>query len=71
MKNLHVRLGYNYKRRDELGITDKMGFSGISWGFGLKIYKFYIDYGRASYHLAGVSNQFSVRVNLEEFSNKY
>lgn len=70
-KNFQVRLGYNYKRRIELGIPDKMGFSGLSWGFGLKIYKFYIDYGRASYHLAGVTNHFTVRVNLNEFARKF
>ncbi|MBN1952100.1 MAG: type IX secretion system protein PorQ [Bacteroidales bacterium] len=70
-KNFQVRLGYNYKRRTELGIPDKMGFSGLSWGFGLKIYKFYVDYGRASYHLAGVTNHFTVRVNLNEFARKF
>lgn len=70
-KNFQVRVGYNYKRRIELGIPDKMGFSGLSWGFGLKVYKFYIDYGRASYHLAGVTNHFTVRLNLNEFARKF
>jgi hypothetical protein len=71
MKNFHFRIGYNYKRRIELGIPDKMGFSGISWGFGLKVYKIYIDFGRSRYHLGAVSNHFTLRVNLNEFSKKY
>ena len=71
MKNFHFRLGYNHKRRKELAIPDKMGFSGISWGFGIKVYKFNIDFGRSRYHLAAVANHFTVRVNLNEFRNKY
>ncbi len=72
-KNFHFRLGYNYKLRQELKIPDKTGFIGFSWGFGLKIYKFHISYGRAAYHLASgaKSNLFSVNVNLSEFSKKY
>jgi hypothetical protein len=66
-KNFHIDIGYNYKRRQELKISDKPGFSGFSWGFGLKLYKFRISYGRASYHLAGVSNHFTINVNLAEF----
>lgn len=72
-KNFHIRLGYDYKLRQELKIEDKTGFIGFSWGFGLKIYKFHISYGRAGYHLASgaKSNLFTVNVNLNEFSKKY
>lgn len=67
-KNFHIDVGYNYKRRQELKITDKPGFSGFTYGFGLKLYKFRISYGRARYHLAAVSNHFTINVNLSEFS---
>jgi hypothetical protein len=67
-KNFHIDVGYNYKRRQELKITDKPGLSGFTYGFGLKLYKFRISYGRARYHLAAVSNHFSISVNLSEFS---
>jgi len=72
-KNFHIRLGYNYKLRQELKIPDKTGFVGFSWGFGLKIYNFHISYGRAAYHLASgaKSNLFTVNVNLSEFRKKY
>lgn len=70
-KNFYVNLGYNYKRREELAIADKMGGVGFSWGFGMKIYKFRISYGRARYHLASAMNQFTVNVNLNEFGQKY
>ncbi len=67
-KNFHIDIGYNYKRRQELKIADKPGASGFSYGFGLKLYKFRISYGRARYHLAGASNHFTLNVNLSEFS---
>ncbi len=66
-ENFHIDFGYNYKRRQELKIADKPGWSGISFGFGLKLYKFRISYSHASYHLAAVSDQFSINVNLSEF----
>jgi hypothetical protein len=66
-KYLNVQLGYNYKRRQELKIADKPGFTGFSWGLGLNIYNFKFNYSRARYHLAAVSNQVSLCVNLSEF----
>lgn len=69
-KNFHARIGYNHQRRKEMIIEDKTGFTGISWGFGVKIYKFKIDYGRATYHIAGASNHFSLSTNISEFYSK-
>lgn len=59
-KNFYAALGYNHLRRAEMGITDLGGFAGISWGFGIKLKRFGLSYGRASYHKAGGSNHFSV-----------
>ncbi|HBH49966.1 MAG TPA: hypothetical protein DDX98_15075 [Bacteroidales bacterium] len=69
-ENFYINLGYNYKRRQELKIEDKVGMVGFSFGAGIKISKFRISYGRSTYHLAGASNHFSVMVNLSEFGNK-
>jgi hypothetical protein len=66
MKNFYVALGYNHLRRAEMGIKDLGGFSGISWGFGLKLKRLGLSYGRASYHLAGGSNHFSVYYRIFE-----
>jgi hypothetical protein len=66
-ENFFVALGLNYKRRRELQISEKPGFTGFSFGFGFKLSKFQFSYGRASYHLAGASNHFSISTNLSEF----
>jgi hypothetical protein len=68
--NFMVRVGYNYRRRQELKIEDKPGMVGFSWGVGVKVSRFRISYGRATYHLAGGTNQFSLGVNLDEFKKK-
>jgi hypothetical protein len=66
-ENFYVNLGYNYLRRQELKVPARHGMTGFSWGFGLKISKFHISYGRASYHLAGGSNHFSLSTDLSQF----
>ncbi|HRW62932.1 MAG TPA: type IX secretion system protein PorQ, partial [Bacteroidales bacterium] len=67
IKNFYVSGGYNYRRRQEMLIESKTSTIGFSWGFGIKISKFYLSYGRATYHLAGASDHFSIRTNLDSF----
>ncbi|MFH0757526.1 MAG: type IX secretion system protein PorQ [Bacteroidota bacterium] len=69
-ENFHADLGYNYKRRKEMSVAAKPGTVGFSWGFGFRISKFHIAYGRSSYHLAGGTNHFSLTTNLSEFYRK-
>ncbi|MCX6275341.1 MAG: type IX secretion system protein PorQ [Bacteroidetes bacterium] len=69
-KNFHLRVAYNFQRRQELLVDSRPRTVGLSFGVGLKISKFIISYGRASYHLAGASNHFSLAVNIGEFGKK-
>lgn len=69
-KNFFVNVGYNHQRRQELQIETRPYLTGFSWGFGFKINKFRFSYGRARYHLASASNNFSVSVNLGDFYRK-
>ncbi|MEO8088521.1 MAG: type IX secretion system protein PorQ [Bacteroidota bacterium] len=69
-KNFHLRASYNFQRRQELLVESRPRTVGLSLGVGLKISKFIISYGRASYHLAGASNHFSIAVNIGEFGKK-
>jgi hypothetical protein len=70
-KNISVRAGYNYRRRQELKIDTRPGMVGFSWGIGVKISKFKISYGHPVYHLAGGGNYFSLSMNLDELSKKF
>ncbi len=66
-KNLTLRAGYNYRRRQEMKIEDRMAMVGFSWGFGVRIYKFRINYSRVTYSLAGSPNYFTVAFDLDSF----
>ncbi|MEA2041481.1 MAG: type IX secretion system protein PorQ [Bacteroidota bacterium] len=70
MKNFYIAVGYNYLRRAEMGIKDYAGFTGLSWGFGLKLKRMGISYGRASYHVSGGSNHFSVYYRVKNAGNE-
>lgn len=66
-ENLRLRLGYNHLRRKELTVEDFRSLAGFSFGLGIKISKFRIDYGYGSYHLAGGVSHFSISTNFSEF----
>jgi len=66
-ESFHFDLGYNYKRRMEMKMDSWPGMVGFSWGFGFRISKFHVAYGRSRYHLAGGTSHFSLTANLSEF----
>ncbi len=65
--NFNLRIGYNYRRRQELKVSDKPGMAGFSLGAGFKISRFYFSYGRSIFHLAGPSNHFSITTNINQW----
>lgn len=66
-KNLSLRAGYNYKRRQEMKIDDKTSTVGFSWGFGFRVSKFHFSYARSAYHLAGSPNYIAITTSLSDF----
>ena len=58
-KNFYLSMGYNHQRRSELKTESKVSGTGFSWGFGINASILNIEFGRASYHLAGSSNHVS------------
>ena len=62
-RNTIRRIGYT---DPELKFDDKLSTVGFSFGFGLKVKRFRIDYANSRFHLAGSSNLFSVAINLNE-----
>lgn len=70
MKALSLRLGYNYLKRKEMTIPTKLSTVGFSWGFGLNIYKFQINYARNTQHLSASPNYLSIATNLGQFIGK-
>jgi hypothetical protein len=59
-KNFYISAGYNYQRRRELKIDSNVSTVGLSWGFGINTSWMDIEFGRATYHLAGSSTNLSL-----------
>lgn len=66
LKSFTFRAGYNYQRRNELKVEEKISSVGFSWGFGIRISKFQLSYGQSRYHLAGPSKYFSISTDLDD-----
>ena len=66
-KNFYFSAGYNYQRRRELEIESKVSTVGFSWGFGINTSFINIEFGRATYHLAGSSTNVSLILKTDRF----
>ncbi|MEC5166927.1 hypothetical protein RCH18_002676 [Flavobacterium sp. PL11] len=64
-KVINLRVGYNFRRAEELRIVDQRNFSGISLGFGLKMNKLKFNYSYSRYTLAANSSLFGLTVNFQ------
>ncbi len=60
----NIRLGYNFRRGEELRIIDQRNFSGLSAGFSIKLNKMRFSYTHAKYTSAANSNFFGLQIDL-------
>jgi len=64
-KSFNLRLGYNFRRAEELRLEDKRTFSGISAGIGIRFGKLRFDYSYSRYTLAANTSLFGLMINLQ------
>lgn len=64
---INVRLGYNFRRSAELKLQNARTFSGISFGFGIKMKRFKFNYAYSKFHAASNTGTFSLEI---DFDNK-
>ena len=70
-KNFYFCGGYNYQRKSELQIESKVSTVGFSWGFGINTSWLGVEFGRATYHLAGSSTNVSLIIRPDNIYKKY
>ena len=63
-KNFSLRVGYNYRRRQEMKVESKVSTVGFSWGFGFRVSRFTFNYARSAYHLVGSPNYITISTHL-------
>jgi len=61
----NIRLGYNFRRGEDLKIVEQRNFSGISAGLSLKMNKMRFSYTHAKYTSAANSNFFGLQIDLQ------
>ena len=64
-KGFNIRMGYNFRRAEELKILEHRNFSGISLGFGLKVNKWKFNYSYSRYTLAANTSLFGLTINFQ------
>ena len=63
--SFNIRLGYNFKRAEELRIVEQRNFSGLSAGFSIKMNKMRFSYTHAKYTSAANSSFFGLQIDLQ------
>lgn len=67
-KGFNLRVGYNFRRAEELRILEQRNFSGISVGIGLKIRKLKFNYSYSRYTLAANTSLFGLTIDFSDNS---
>lgn len=66
-KNFHLRVGYNHLRHQELKSAGKnFSMAGWSFGVGMRIKRFYLDYAYANYHAVGGTHSLGISTYLKK-----
>jgi hypothetical protein len=63
-KNLRLRWGYNSKGSEQKVNVGPSRLAGVNLGFGIKIGKYWLDYGYSSYGVIGSMNYFTLATSL-------
>jgi len=64
-KGFNLRLGYSFRRGEELRIVDQRSFAGLSAGFGIKLNKLRFSYAYSRFNSAAATSFFGLNMNLQ------
>ena len=62
--SFNIRVGYNFKRGEELKIIDQSNFSGLTFGFGMKFNKLQLNYSHAKFSSAANTSLIGMIIDL-------
>jgi len=64
-KGFNIRLGYNFRRGEELRVLEKRAFAGISAGFSMKLNKLRLSYTYSKFSIAAATSYFGLNLDLQ------
>lgn len=68
-KRINLQLGYSFRRAGEMQIPTRRTSAGLTFGVGLKLSKFYLNYANRYVHIAGRMHHVGISVDLEDFGS--
>lgn len=63
-RGFNLRLGYNFRRSEELRLLEQRNFSGLSFGIGIKLNKMRFSYTHARYSSTSNTSFFGLQIDL-------
>lgn len=64
-KSFNIRVGYNFRRGQELKLEEQRTFAGLSAGIGIKMGNLRFNYSYSRFTTAGSTNLFGLMINLQ------
>jgi len=64
-RGFNIRVGYSFRRAEELRILEQRNFSGLSFGIGVKLRKMRFSYSHARYTSASNASFFGLQIDLQ------
>jgi len=65
-KGFNIRVGYNFRRAEELRVLEQRNFSGLSVGFGLRMGNLKFNYSYSRYTLAANTSLFGLTIDFSD-----
>lgn len=69
-KNFYIDVAYNHRRNREYKLPESRGANGFSFGTGLKVYAFNLDFAYSQYAPAANTFTLSLTADIDKFKKK-
>lgn len=69
--NFRVRFGYDHRQRKELTVNNLRTLSGFSFGVGIKINRFRLDFSRSANHIDAGITHLTLSTNIQAFTRPH
>jgi len=69
-KKFNMQLGYAFRRGYEMSLPTRRSTAGLTFGIGIKISKFRINYANTNMNVAGRMHHFGITTSLDDFKSR-
>jgi hypothetical protein len=66
-EGLNAQIGYDFRRRYEMAMTTRRSSAGLTFGVGIKVSKFRLNYANTNMHPAARMHHISITTSLDQF----